>query len=238
MVFLLEGLAFIEGYVKGSTMLYLYPNQILDYQTVTSKVTELLGPYEYINNLVIVIELLTIVFVVAVIATLHSPKVGVHRGASIVAVGFFLAELVTLSYYSYLTEQALASLPSMISPAVLNDALQIQRQFDSAYGFWASSAYTAFRILMIAMSVVGLVGGILTCRPTVWNQSQTDQRNVVIAVRETPKVPEMVDSENAPTVKAHRAVSRARVLTSALLLVVAVAGTAYLAGRPSAVLYW
>ena len=60
----------MQGAVKGSTTLYLQNWEIQRYEIVVRKMAELTAPYEYLNRLVIAIELITLLLAVVAVATL------------------------------------------------------------------------------------------------------------------------------------------------------------------------
>jgi hypothetical protein len=163
---LLEALAFIAGTVEASTTLMLTNRQISDYEAVNAKSSELIGGYAYLNYLLIVLELVVIGLAIASVATLHSLKTKTHRrilgGTTVLSFVYF----GFLYYYAYLTDQAMAKLPFLVSSSVVQNAMSVQQQFNAAYGFWESSLYYAIRTILIVVVAASFIGTVLTSKTT------------------------------------------------------------------------
>jgi len=143
-----EAVDFVQGFVKGSTTLYLSNAVIDQYETVTSEIAQLIKPYEYLNWLAIALELITLILAVLAIASLHSIKDKNTHGAAIVgAVATFMIGMITKLFYISATNAALTRLPSMVDPDVLTTARQVEEEFQRKYGFWGTPAPNAVYIL-------------------------------------------------------------------------------------------
>jgi hypothetical protein len=198
---LLEALAFIAGSVEASTTLMLTNRQISDYEAVNAKITQLIGGYAYLNYLLIVLELVIIGLALASVATLHSLKTKTHtRILSVTAVLFFVYVGLTY-YYVYLTDQAMAKLPFLVSSSVLQNAMNVQQKFNAAYGFWESSLYYAIRTILIVIVAASFIGAILTTKtPTTWTPTELVQEEMP-ATSKAEAVPTQVDSPPVPPTK-------------------------------------
>lgn len=178
-VFLLlaEGISFMQGAVKGSTTLYLENWEIQRYEIVVRKMAELTAPYEYLNRLVIAIELTTLLLVVVAVATLHSIKNrSMHMVAIVGATALFVGGMITKGYYISATDAALTRLPSLVDPFVLETALEIEQRFLRAYGFWGSAAPDAINAIFSLASLVFLVAALITSRHfRVWQGAPTPE---------------------------------------------------------------
>jgi hypothetical protein len=59
-VLVTEGISGVSGVIIGSTKLYLDHATIQAYTLVGQKISELTAPYEYLNNLAIILELVSL----------------------------------------------------------------------------------------------------------------------------------------------------------------------------------
>lgn len=168
-----EGLSFLVGLVKGSTLLYLQSYEIQAYESVARTIEQLTAPYQSLNYVVTILELLILSFVVSSAATLHSVSSRrVHRIAVIGAPLLFVAHFIAAYQYGSLTEKALSELDKMVPYEQLRIASEVQQKFESAYGFWGGPAYTLINIFTW-ISVVALLGAVFTLRvPVIWQPLQ------------------------------------------------------------------
>jgi len=167
LVFLIlaEGISFMQGAVKGSTTLYLQNWEIQRYEIVVRKMAELTAPYEYLNWLVIAIELITLLLAVVAVATLHSIKNrSMHMVAIAGATALFVGGMIMRSCYISATDAALRRLPSLVDGYVLQTALEIEERFQHAYGFWGSPAPDAINTIFSLAGLVFFIAALITGR--------------------------------------------------------------------------
>jgi hypothetical protein len=69
-----EGLSFVSGWVKGSTLLYLTSDEQICYEAVTRFAGTLLAPYERLSNAAMALEALSLFLAIVAVSTLHSPS--------------------------------------------------------------------------------------------------------------------------------------------------------------------
>jgi hypothetical protein len=194
---LLEALAFIAGFVEASTTLMLTNMQISDYEAVNAKISELIGQYAYLNNLVILLELIIIALAIASVATLHSLKTKVHRWLLGGTVVLFFVYVAFTYYYVYLTDEAMAKLPFLISSSTLQNAISVQQQFNAAYGFWESPLYYAVRIVLIVVVAATFLGAVLTCKTaTTWTPTALAQKEASATTSEIELEQSDVEAES------------------------------------------
>lgn len=190
LVILLEAIAFIVSNFKSSVRLYFGYQQLQDYYALSAALTQLLAPFDYLSTIILLADVFAIVFTFIALLTLRSPKTKLHLVSLVGALSSFFAEWVIASYYIYLTDQAMKNLPSLLTPDVLNDALQVQQQFEAAYGFWDSSAYSAVRIVLVIVTLGSFVVASFTSRPTLWNPNISER----VAIPTPPRPPQLGSS--------------------------------------------
>jgi len=199
---LAEGFAFVAGYVQGSTTVYLPYHQISAYDAFMSKIAELTAPYEYLNWLVVIEELATLVLAIAAVATLHSIKESeTHFVAIVVVIVLFFAQFATISIYDNRTQQALSQLPSLVSAETLETARTVEEALYRECGFWCTPASNVFNVVF-SLAYVGLfVAASLTARPvTVWQPAVVAAIPVPApAPARVPEPPQVATGETIPT---------------------------------------
>jgi len=176
LLLLAEAVSFVQGYVKGSTTLYLSNAVIEQYETVTSKIAQLTTPYEYLNWLALGMELITLILAILAVGSLHSIKDKNTHGAAIVGtVATFIIGMITQWYYISATDVALTRLPSMVDSDVLTTARQVQEEFQRRYGFWGTPAPDAVNILCSLAGLGLFMAALITTEHfTVWQPTPTD----------------------------------------------------------------
>ena len=157
------GLAFITGAVQASTVLYPTFGEQTAYLTVTQKMSELTGPYEGWNSVLIVIDLALIASVIASALTLRSfAGKEIHTGTTMTASVFGVVEIPISAYYTMVTDEALKRLPTLVDSHVLEIAMRVQQEFDAANGFWGSPLEQAITKLLGFVGVAVIVGAAFT----------------------------------------------------------------------------
>jgi len=177
-----EGLSFLAGLITGSTLLYLQRNEIEAYETVARTIERLTAPYQFLDHVAIVLELLIIGLVISSAATLRSfSRKRLHRIATFSAPLVMVAHFAIMYVYDSLTKKALSELPSTVPSQQLVVATEVQQRFDTAYGFWGGPAY-AIVIFFSWIALFALVGAALTPRAL----QPTLQPLVISAPQESP----------------------------------------------------
>jgi hypothetical protein len=186
LLLLSEAVSFVQGWVKGSTTLYLSNAVIEEYETVMRKMAELTAPYEYLSWLAIVLELITLILAVLAVASLHSIKDKNTHGAAIVGtVATFIIGMITKRFYISATDAALTRLPSVVDADLLATARQVQEDFQRRYGFWGTPAPDAVNILCSLAGLGLFMGALITTQHfTFWQPSSAD------VSRPSPPAPE------------------------------------------------
>jgi len=160
---LAEAASFMQGYVKGATTLYLSNAVIEQYETVTSKITQLTAPYEYLYWLALGMELITLVLAILAVASLHSIKErNTHDAAIVGTMGTFIIGMITKLNYTSATDAALARLPSVVDARTMETARQVEEQFRVAYGFWGTAGPDAANILCSLFGLGLFIGALFT----------------------------------------------------------------------------
>jgi hypothetical protein len=166
----------VQGFVKGSTTLYLSNAVVEQYETVTSKIAQLTAPYEYLKWLALGMELITLVLAILAVASLHSIKErNTHDAAIVGTMGTFIISMVTKLDYTSATDAALARLPSMVDARTIETARQVEEQFRVAYGFWGTAGPGAANILCSLLGLGLFIGALFTSHQyTVWQPVPSD----------------------------------------------------------------
>jgi hypothetical protein len=168
LIALLEGISFISGYVKGTVMLYPSSYHILLLSHTLAQLTE---PFDYIQYLAYIPELIGIICVIIALTTLHSTKTKLHLWSLISGFFMFLLDMGLTIYYTSLVDAATQNLHSLVNADVFSDALQIQQQFEPAYGFWDSSAHYGLRVILI-MTMLCFAVACFIRKPNLLHASQ------------------------------------------------------------------
>jgi hypothetical protein len=186
-----EAVDFVQGFVKGSTTLYLSNAVIEEYETVMSKMAELTAPYEYLSWLAIALELITLILAVLTVASLHSIKDKNTHGAAIVGtVATFIVGMIAKLFYISATDASLTRLPSVVDADLLATARQVQEDFQRRYGFWGTPAPDAVNILCSLAGLGLFIAALITTQHfTVWQPTPTDlSRPPAPAPEESPVI--------------------------------------------------
>jgi len=180
-----EGLSFLVGLVKGSTLLYLQSYEIQAYESVARTIEQLTASYQFLNYVVTMLELLVLGLVISSAATLHSvSRRQLHRIAVVGAPLLLVAHFIAAYQYGSLTEKALSELPKMVPYEQLRIASEVQQRFESTYGFWGGPAYTLINIFTW-ISVAALLGAVFTLRvPVIWQPLQQVPASLPTAVQD------------------------------------------------------
>lgn len=174
---LAEVVAFASGAVVGWTHLRFDYSTIASYESVAKTIDQLIAPYQYIRNISYILEFGTLGLAIVAAVTLHSvSKKKLHRFA--LSVAFMLSLLTILAkYYHYsLMTQALSTLPNLVDPATLSTYIQVEQQFETAYGLLGGPASSIVGILLILS--VGMLG-VASLTPKVllvWNRPKASQQ--------------------------------------------------------------
>lgn len=173
---LAEGMSFIEGWVKGSTTVYLSSAVIGQYESVTSSIAELIAPYGYLNWLADGLELITLVLAISAVALLRSIKDRNTHGAAIVgAIATFTIGMITKLCYISATNAALTRLPTLVDAQTLDTARQVEEQFQAAYGFWGTPGPNACNMIFSLAGLALFAGALITYGQfTVWQPGSAD----------------------------------------------------------------
>lgn len=192
-----EGMAFISGFVKGSTLLYLDYDTISAYEAVARTVGELTAPFENLTNVATVLDIALIAAVVIIGATLHSfSKMSLHRAGALIAPVLLAGEMTTSYYHSSLVDEALLKLPSKVSPYTLQIAAQAQTKFDVAYGFWGAPADLARGALTVAA-----LGALVICAFTYGRiDSVWKREGPIMTPQETVRPAFAPETETQPSI--------------------------------------
>ncbi len=204
-VLLAEAVSFVQGWVKGSTTLYLPNAMIEEYEAVMSKMAELTAPYEYLSWLAIALELITLILAVVAVASLHSIKdKNTHDAAIVGTVATFIIGMITKQYYISATDAVLTRLPSLVDADVLATAREVQENLQRRYGFWGTPAPDTVNMLCSLASLGLFMAALLTTQHySVW------QPTPALAVAPTtPPIQEPV----IPTVETSAAVAPTTVM--------------------------
>jgi hypothetical protein len=166
----------VQGFVKGATTLNLSYDVIAQYGIVNSKITELIAPYEYVNWLAIGLELITLVFAIVAVASLHSIKGrSTHDAAVVGTMAAFVFGMIVKWYYIRATDAALARLPSMVDARTMETWRQLEYQFRIAYGFWGTPGPNAANVLCSLFGLGLFMSALFTShRYTVWQPVPSD----------------------------------------------------------------
>jgi len=176
LLLLAEAVSFVQGWVKGSTTLYLSNAVIEEYETVMSKMAELTAPYEYLSWLAVALELITLILAVLAVASLHSIKdKNTHGGAIVGTAATFIIAMITKLFYISATDAALTRLPSVVDADLLATARQVQEDFQRRYGFWGTPAPDAVNILCSLAGLGLFMAALITTQHfTVWQPTPAD----------------------------------------------------------------
>lgn len=184
-------MALIAGAVLASTTLLLLPDQITAYNMLAQRTDLLLAPYESLKNIVIIFDFAAVVVVIASAATLKSySKRTFHTAFVVLAPIIASGDILLEGLYSSLTQQALTQLPSTMDMGTLIPALQVQKQFNAAYGFWGSPEYNTITNILSWATVGLLIVAALTMKSTTVRETN---------VEKTESVPEFVPIQKHPT---------------------------------------
>jgi len=202
-ILLLELLAFIAGFVKGSTLLYnLSYEEITSYTFMADQIIEASAPYEPIENLLIFVDLLVIIFAITALLTLRSPKVTLHW-ASLLGIGILVPlEFGLLYYEDVVANQIVAHVASQVDERTLRLFANVQQKFHDAYGFWDSAAYTGLRLLLLIVSIVSIYGGLVLSKVVIkWPSAEQagPQPSIIQVPRTSPSSPERVGEKSLQT---------------------------------------
>jgi RNA polymerase subunit RPABC4/transcription elongation factor Spt4 len=180
-----EGLSFISGMVKGSTLLYLTSNEQICYEAVTRAAGTLIAPYEGLSNAAMALEGLSLFLAIVAVSTLHSlgeNKASLHKVGALGAAAALLVSLGLKGYYGVMTDQALRGLHDLVCSeycclrctGMLDTATQVQQRFNAAYGFWGAASYVATSLLLVIALAALLVGAALTTKVvSTWQPTPT-----------------------------------------------------------------
>jgi hypothetical protein len=153
-----EGLAFVQGSVRGSIRLYdLTQRQVDAYREVTQLADRLMMPYQYLWNIGVSCEVIAFLLVIASAVTLRMKKQSaraIHFASSLAAGLFILLSKILLIYREGRAIEVLAQLPTLTDK--LYTYSTVEQQFTSAAGFWASPTYTILAAV-IGFTVVALL---------------------------------------------------------------------------------
>jgi len=149
-----EGVSFIAGWVKGSTLLVFSTGDIAAYDRVNSTIAQLTGPYQGLNNAAMATELLIIGFAFVALSTLRSQHWReIHLMSVVAVIGLFFLRWAMETFYGYLTNAAIARLPEFVDATTLAIAARIDGAFQASYGFWGSAGPDA---VITILSFAGL----------------------------------------------------------------------------------
>lgn len=168
LVLLLFGAYFYSGQLQSSTKLYLPYDQIDAYTKVSDKITELLTPYQLLYDLNLLLDVAGLALVLASAATLHShSRKTAHILLAATAAGVVALDMFVNGMYNSLTSEALTKLPSIIDSHTLKTAMDVQSQFNAAYGFWATAKIDPIAKVISWSSLLALTVAAITARITI-----------------------------------------------------------------------
>jgi predicted ferric reductase len=120
------GLQFIKG---AASVLPLTYDEIHAFTVVNEKMSELLAPYEYLKNFIIILDLLVLVTVFASAVTLRSRRIHWHKLLVIAAPVVGALDILLTMRYSQLTSEALIQLPTLGYSGSLAIIMDVQQKF-------------------------------------------------------------------------------------------------------------
>lgn len=193
-----EAVSGIEGWVKGSTLLYFSTGDIAAYDRVNSAIARLTAPYQGLNNATMATELLIIGFAFVALSTLHSQHWReIHLMSAVTVIGLFFVHWAMATFYTYLTNAAIARLPEFVDTATLSTAARIEKAFQASYGFWGTAGPDA-AITILSLAGLALFIGVVWKRDVV----ATWTPGIVTTVMEPPAPMTPPQPPKSPTLAA------------------------------------
>ena len=160
----LQALSFVGMFIRMGIVLELPYGDIQAYNTVFSKIQELMMPYEYLNTISLVLELLAPVLAIASVATLRSPRVALHKGFLIGTIVSTISYIVIMLLRVEINKRILEILPTMFLSGMVNKALEVQEKLDAAAGFWGSQIFNGLLFLLTLIAIGCFVGALTTSK--------------------------------------------------------------------------
>ena len=157
----LQALSFVGMFVRMGIVLELPYGDIQTYNMVFSKIQELMTPYEYLNTISLVVELLAPVLAIASVATLRSPRVALHKGFLVGTIVSTIMYVVTWFVRFEINKRILEILPKLFISSLVYKALEVQEKLDAAAGFWGSQIFNGL-VFLLALVAIGCFVGALT----------------------------------------------------------------------------
>ena len=186
---LVEGLSFVSGAVRGSTFLYLGPEERGAYHLVSRSIEELVAPYAPLTFVRVAVELIALALGAAAVATLHSVRERkTHEATTLCAAAIVSVGMALNWLHSSLVNRALLQLPNLVcqwTPSCyqfLELATRAEARFAAKYGFWGSPSEYVILVFSVACLILLWAAALTTRVASVWQPTP--------AVPSMPAVPE------------------------------------------------
>jgi len=204
-----EGLAFVSGFVQGSTLLFLPAEEQGAYRLVSLIAEELTAPYAPLTVVWTGLELIALALTFAAVATLHSVRERkTHEVTTLCAAVSVTVSMVLKWMQHSLEERALLQLPNLLCQFTPNCfqslelAMRADARFVARYGFWGPPSEYVILTFLIACIALLWAAALTTKVSRTWQPTPT------LAVAPTLPMPEPV----RPTAETSEAVAPSTVM--------------------------
>jgi hypothetical protein len=187
-----EAIAFVQTYVKVTTVVYFPSDVITQYTTLMNEIANVTASYQYVNWLGMGMELLALAFAVTAVGTLHpiERKRTSHEVAIVGSIFSFVISWIFKWYYARLTQSATVQ---FFGPQSMQTVTQVEEQFSAAQGFWGTATPGAINALCALVYLVLFIGALFTTiHYTVWTPPPAVP---------SPSAPELTKPVTEPSVK-------------------------------------